>query len=387
MAYKMKTISFLTIWLFALAATAILPGSISADPIPGPTRPACPIQSAPDRIIVNFSGSEKLCSYLNPAGCASSNSPVAVNLAAGKYKVTLSSWDGYLGRTAISQPNEQWYASVVNASGELAASSVINDLADNVAAASLTQVVNDTPNFLTLASAATKVIGKHAFPGSADAVSANSVFPLCAAFDKIPAISPPPPALDGSCFTSPASVQIGSSVSWSATATGGAGTYTYSWSGDENLSGASTIVTRTYSSAGMKLGTVEITSGAQSVQRTCSASITPRTCETGCGGGLNQPNVVLYKKTTSSPLVSASIYLAQTPYTASAASASVFLSQIPYTGLRAEGMKAVFYTALLLAISGLLAYIAILKWRRKKRRRKETVFLRDITPIPRAIRQ
>src|SRR3989344_9201151 len=137
MAYKMKTISFLTIWLFALAATAILPGSISADPIPGLTRPACPIQSAPDRIIVNFSGSEKLCSYLNPAGCASSNSPVAVNLAAGKYKVTLSSWDGYLGRTAISQPNEQWYASVVNASGELAASSVINDLADNVAAASL----------------------------------------------------------------------------------------------------------------------------------------------------------------------------------------------------------------------------------------------------------
>jgi hypothetical protein len=94
---------------------------------------------------------------------------------------------------------------------------------------------------------------------------------------------PPPPHVDdsltGSCDVNPSSVNIGESVEWSATASGGDGDYSYSWSGTNSLSGSSATVSKTYSSAGTKTGTVIITSDGQSISRNCSAVVIAQNIE------------------------------------------------------------------------------------------------------------
>lgn len=80
--------------------------------------------------------------------------------------------------------------------------------------------------------------------------------------------------LSGSCSVNPSSVSVNGYLNWSSTASGGTGSYTYSWSGTDGLSGNSSSVSRTYQTAGTKTGTVTITSGSQSVTRTCSAAVT-----------------------------------------------------------------------------------------------------------------
>lgn len=443
---------------------SVVPICVSFDPIPAPVPPACPIQPAANRTIVNFpvSPAEQLCSYILGSGCSPSNSPVSLNLPAGNYTVSLVSWDGYPNRTNVFQPNEQWYASVQNNSGELAASGVIGDLADNVASATLTEMVNTGSNVLTIAAAVTKVVAKHAFPGSPGS-SPNSVFPICAGFDKI--TSPPPPSalsgscsvspasgavndsftwsasasggtgnytfswagdeglsgasptvvksytaggtkngtvvitsgsesilrscsvtvttktietpFDGTCAVSPATASIGETVQWSSSASGGAGTYTYSWSGNEGLTGTTGTLAKAYGSAGTKLGTVTVTSGPQSVTKTCAVFITPPPgCVSNCGGGWNQPNVILLKKATSTTLASASVYMSQTPQTLAAA--SIYLSQLPYTGVVKDNAQAVGYIALLLAASGVLTYI-ISRKKSDKHLFKDIARLVDIT--------
>ena len=87
----------------------------------------------------------------------------------------------------------------------------------------------------------------------------------------------PIPTLNGSCSASPSSVDEGDSVTWNSTATGGTGSYTYSWSGTNSLSGTSQSVQKTYSTTGTKSGTVTITSGNQSISRQCSVAINQNT--------------------------------------------------------------------------------------------------------------
>lgn len=72
------------------------------------------------------------------------------------------------------------------------------------------------------------------------------------------------PALSASCSVSPSSVSTGQNVTWSASATGGAGFYTYSWSGSAPLGGQTANPANiTYTTAGTKTGSVTVTSGAQ----------------------------------------------------------------------------------------------------------------------------
>ena len=183
---------------------------------------------------------------------------------------------------------------------------------------------------------------------------------------------------DGVCSVSPGTASVGETVQWSASATGGTAAYAYSWSGDEGLSGTAATLSKTYQSAGTKLGAVSITSGAQSVTRTCSVFIRPITgCISGCGGGYNQPNVVLYKKATSTTLASASVYVSQTPQ--KSASASIYLSQIPYTGVAGDSAKAIVYIALLLAITGVLAYFISSRRKSDKHLFRQDIHLVDIT--------
>jgi hypothetical protein len=80
----------------------------------------------------------------------------------------------------------------------------------------------------------------------------------------------PTNTLSGTCPTS-GTYSIGQTVNWTASATGGSGNYTYSWSGD--VSGSGQSVNQTYYSNGTKNATVTITSGNQSITRSCSVLV------------------------------------------------------------------------------------------------------------------
>lgn len=80
-------------------------------------------------------------------------------------------------------------------------------------------------------------------------------------------------ALTASCSVSPASALAGESVTWTAYPEGGTGSYSYSWSGTDGLSGDAKFVTPAYTSAGTKSASVTVTSGVQSVTALCASSV------------------------------------------------------------------------------------------------------------------
>ena len=84
------------------------------------------------------------------------------------------------------------------------------------------------------------------------------------------------PALSVSCTFSPTSVTTGQTVTWSATASGGSGSYRYSWSGTDGLScsgqpsSACQSVQKSYSVSGTKTGSVTVEAGSQSTSASCT---------------------------------------------------------------------------------------------------------------------
>src|SRR3989338_3369844 len=78
-----------------------------------------------------------------------------------------------------------------------------------------------------------------------------------------------------SCSPTPQVAQIGRSVTWEASVTPpnppGGGNYSFSWSGDENLSGNSQSVTKTYATSGVKTARVFLTNVANSP--VCSGTV------------------------------------------------------------------------------------------------------------------
>ena len=77
-----------------------------------------------------------------------------------------------------------------------------------------------------------------------------------------------------SCTPSVSSVPAGTSMTWQATATGGNPPFTYSWQGDEYLTGTTTSQTKIYGTTGAKTAKVSVT-GSDSITYTqnCSASV------------------------------------------------------------------------------------------------------------------
>lgn len=71
------------------------------------------------------------------------------------------------------------------------------------------------------------------------------------------------PVLGVSCSGAPSSANIGDTVVWSASPLGGNGSYSYTWSGSEGLSGSSGSVSKVYASTGTKNASVRVVSGAQ----------------------------------------------------------------------------------------------------------------------------
>ncbi|HEY0010610.1 MAG TPA: CARDB domain-containing protein [Candidatus Paceibacterota bacterium] len=83
--------------------------------------------------------------------------------------------------------------------------------------------------------------------------------------------------MTGSCSVSPTSITTGGSATWGASASGGNGSYTYSWNGTDSLSGSASSVSKSYATVGTKTGSVTITSGSQSTTVNCSNSLTVTT--------------------------------------------------------------------------------------------------------------
>ncbi len=81
-------------------------------------------------------------------------------------------------------------------------------------------------------------------------------------------------ALSVSCAPLDTVASIGRSVTWIASATGGAGAYTYIWSGTDGLAGASSAAQKAYLTPGDKFGTVTVSSGAQTVSAGCTRGVT-----------------------------------------------------------------------------------------------------------------
>ncbi len=135
----------------------------------------CPFTATGDQILVNFT---KRLRSDNTLG--NSQEIVAATVPAGNYTVKLSAFDGYPNRVNVSQPHEQYKVVLEDIAGVIAESSATDDLADNVAYASVTNTVN---SFLIVNSEASKVVAKHAY--YPDNSSANSLNPICALFEPI----------------------------------------------------------------------------------------------------------------------------------------------------------------------------------------------------------
>lgn len=140
--------------------------------------PTCPFEEQEGRTIVRFSD-KKIVSRWSQED--SESGPVAVNLLAGSYKVSLFSYDGYEGRENVFlQPKESWLAVLKDGDSVIAQSSPIDDLEDFIERATKMQIVNEE---LALDQNVNSVSALHiAYP---DESSPNSVFPVCASFDLL----------------------------------------------------------------------------------------------------------------------------------------------------------------------------------------------------------
>lgn len=175
-------------------ATTTDPVATTTDPVATTTPDVdvsiCSISPATGRTIFNFPSAKRLVSdpsFGNNADVGPETDLFPFVLTAGTYNVTLSSYDAYPERVTVSQPHEQFYAELVLGTTTVASTNPINDLADNVASTSLTEVVNTN---LVIPQTTESIRAKHAF--YPDASNQNSVVPLCAAFDFVTGTTTPP---------------------------------------------------------------------------------------------------------------------------------------------------------------------------------------------------
>jgi len=85
--------------------------------------------------------------------------------------------------------------------------------------------------------------------------------------------TPTTPALSVSCSVSQTSLTVGQTAIWTAQTSGGTGSYTYTWSGTDGLSGNTQTITKSYLTAGTKNASVSVVSGDRSVNQSCNNSV------------------------------------------------------------------------------------------------------------------
>jgi len=79
--------------------------------------------------------------------------------------------------------------------------------------------------------------------------------------------------MQGSCYANINSTYQGNTVTWYATATGGNGYFTYSWTGTDGLTSNMNFVNKTYYYSGPKSARVTITSQGQSITKDCTIHV------------------------------------------------------------------------------------------------------------------
>ncbi len=80
-------------------------------------------------------------------------------------------------------------------------------------------------------------------------------------------------SISGYCYPNTTSVSTNNSVTWTANVVGGNGSYNYSWTGTDSLSGSGSSIYKTYYYSGTKTASVYVTSGTQSATIYCSNSV------------------------------------------------------------------------------------------------------------------
>lgn len=77
-----------------------------------------------------------------------------------------------------------------------------------------------------------------------------------------------------SCYANTTFAPVGTNVAWQATASGGNGSYSYSWSGSDGLRGYNQYLNTSYTGSGVKTAMVTVYSGNQVLTQSCSNSVT-----------------------------------------------------------------------------------------------------------------
>ncbi len=220
---------------------------------PNPQPPQCPFVSSGDTTVVNFDGSR----IRSDLGESRSRTDIEdVTLAAGDYKITLVSWDGYNGRQNVTQPNERYFVRLFNGNSTVADTGSIRDVTDRVREATMTEVVNNT---LSVSQTITDIQAIHTvYP---DNSSPNSLNPICAKFEKQP--EQHTLSCDDLDFTSSGSqVNPGDTVDLSWVWTSNVSSATV----DQGIGAVNSGDTRTVTINDRTTFTTTITDGQQSVQ-------------------------------------------------------------------------------------------------------------------------
>lgn len=76
------------------------------------------------------------------------------------------------------------------------------------------------------------------------------------------------------CYPQPLTANVGDSATWVSNVSGGVGSYSYSWSGTDGLTGAGPSISKVYYTSGSKSATMTVSSGSQTKSVSCSGSVT-----------------------------------------------------------------------------------------------------------------
>jgi len=82
-----------------------------------------------------------------------------------------------------------------------------------------------------------------------------------------------PIPLTVSCSANPSTISQNGTIVWTASATGGSGNFTYSWSGTDGLSGVAQTASKSYTYSGTKNALVTVISGSETKTANCSATV------------------------------------------------------------------------------------------------------------------
>jgi len=311
-----------------------------------PEPPTCPFSTSQDTAVVLFDG-KKLVS--NGTEDEAKTGPYILELAPGTYEVKSASWDGYVGRAAVTQPHEIWKMLLMNGGSPVLETSPTSDLEDMV----LESLMVEELQPLEVATYTDSVLAMHAaYP---DASDYNSVQPICAAFTSTLPEEMPACTLSASASL----VDKGQNVTLSWTSEHAASA-SISTIGPVDLYGSTTV---TIDGPVTYVGIFAADDGSEA---TCATSIAIRTpassgggsclnCSSGDddGGGddaSGNGGAAARTRTEQNPNVVLSS-------TVTRPGGHVTLQQVPYTGFAATPLMTVLFWLGILGFSAIVAYL------------------------------